>query len=126
GAVRHSCWIRSLALRYAAFDGALTNNGLQSRRLQPRSPNLNAYVERWIQSIQVECLDHFIVFGEAHLNHLVTEYVTHFETERPHQGLDNQLVIASKLVADDIPLLGQVKCCEWLGGLLKHYERRAA
>jgi len=110
----------------AAFDNLLAEQGVQARRLQPRSPNLNAFVERWIQSIQVECLDHFIVFGEAHLNHLVAEYVAHFETERPHQGLANKLVVAANLPEEDIPLLGQVVCRERLGGLLKHYERRAA
>jgi putative transposase len=109
----------------AAYD-ELTGHGLQPRRLQPRSPNLYAYVERWIQSIQVECLDHFIVFGEAHLDHLVAEYVAHFETERPHQGLDNKLVVVGRPPKQDVPLLGQVKCRERLGGLLKHFERRAA
>ena len=83
-------------------------------------------MERWIQSIQVERLDDFIVLGEKHLNYLVAQYVTHFETERPHQGLDNKLVVAGKPPKSDVPLLSQVKCRERLGGLLKHYERRAA
>ena len=108
------------------FDEALSSHGLRPRRLRPRSPNLNAFVERWIQSIQVECLDHFIVLGEAHLNYLVAQYVEHFENERPHQGLGNKLVVAGKSPKSDVPLLGQVKCRERLGGLLKHYERRAA
>jgi len=110
----------------AAFDESLTVNGVQPRRLQPRSPNLNAFVERWIQSVQVECLDHFMVFGEAHLNHLVAEYVAHFETERPHQGLDNRLIIARNAPSNDVPSLGNLNCRERLGGLLRHYERRAA
>ena len=64
--------------------------------------------------------------GEAHLNHLVAEYVEHFETERPHQGLHNKLVVAAKPPNDNVPALGQLQCRERLGGLLKHYERRAA
>ena len=60
-----------------------------------RAPNQNAFVERWVQSIKHECLDHFIVFGEDHYNHLISEYVEHYSTERPHQGLDNGLVIAT-------------------------------
>ena len=85
-------------------------------------------MERWIQSIQVECLDHFVVLGAAHLNHLVQEFVAHYHEERPHQGLDNRLIIPGKPPPDDesIPSTRQVACCERLGGLLKHYERRAA
>ena len=108
------------------FDEALSSHGLRPRRLRPRSPNLNAFVERWVQSIQVECLDHFIVLGEAHLNYLIAQYVEHFENERPHQGLGNKLVVSATPSKDDVPLLGQVKRRERLGGLLKHYERHAA
>ena len=39
--------------------------------------------------MQVECLDHFLVFGEKHLDYLVREYVEHYHTERRHQGLGN-------------------------------------
>jgi putative transposase len=111
-----------------AVDENLRQRGLRPRRLRPRSPNLNAYVERWIQSIQVECLDHFIVLGEAHLNYLVEEFVAHFHEERPHQGLDNKLIMPAKPPPEDqsIPSLRQIVCRERLGGLLKHYERRAA
>ena len=63
------------------------------KRLAIRAPNTNAYVERFIQTLQVECLDHFLVFGEKHLDYLVREYVEHYHTERPHQGLGNRLVI---------------------------------
>jgi putative transposase len=108
------------------FDSDLKRAGLSPKRLRPCSPNMNAFVERFIQSIQVECLDHFIVFGESHLNHLVAEYVARFESERPHQGLDNKLVVLGKPPKEDVPLLGQVKCYERLGGMLKHYERGAA
>ena len=109
-----------------AFDAALFRNGLRPRRLKPHSPNMNAFVERWIQSIQVECLDHFVVRGESHLNHLVKEYGEHYHVERPHQGLDNKLIRPSAPPDQEIPLLPQIICHERLGGLLKHYERRAA
>ena len=108
------------------FDADLRRSGLRPRRLKPCSPNMNAFVERWIQSIQLECLDHFIVFGEAHLNYLVAQYVEHFHTERPHQGLGNELVRPQKPPDEDIPSAEQIVCKERLGGLLKHYQRRAA
>src|SRR4029079_11124746 len=53
------------------------------------SPDAQAYVERFIQSVQQECTDHFIVCGERHFDYLVKEYVEHYHTERPHQSLGN-------------------------------------
>jgi CRP-like cAMP-binding protein len=58
--------------------------GCRPRRLALCAPNLNVYVERFIQTLQVECLDHFLVFGEKHFDYLVREYVEHYHTERPH------------------------------------------
>jgi putative transposase len=46
------------------FDAQLKSFGLRPRRLAPFSPNTNAYIERWIQSIKYECLHHFIIFGQ--------------------------------------------------------------
>jgi putative transposase len=106
---------------YHWFDDVLAARGVSSRRLALRAPNTNAYVERFIQTLQVECLDHFLVFGEKHLDHLVREYVEHYHSERPHQGLDNQLV-----VGESPPGEGEVACKTRLGGLLKHYYRAAA
>jgi Integrase core domain len=74
-----------------AFDRVLTEAGARPPRLAIRAPNTNAYVERFIKSIQVECLDHFLVIGERHLDYPVRQYVEHFHKERPHQGLGNRL-----------------------------------
>ena len=82
-------------------------------------------MERWIQSIQIECLNHFVVLGAAHLNYLVQEFVAHYHEERPHQGLGNRLIVTGKPPPDEaIPSFRQIKCRERLGGLMKHYERR--
>ncbi|QEG35139.1 integrase core domain-containing protein [Bythopirellula goksoeyrii] len=79
------------------FDETCTKQGVRVKTLSYRSPVLNAYVERFIQSIQVECLDHFLIFGEPHLDYLVREYVEHYHWERPHQGLDNRLISGQPL-----------------------------
>jgi putative transposase len=89
----------------------------------PAAPNLNAHAERWVLSIKSECLDHFIVFGEDHLRHLVDEYLKHYLDERPHQGVSNAPLIIGH---GDPPTDGEVVCNERLGGLLKHYQRQAA
>ena len=108
------------------FDATLKKHGLQPRRVTPFSPNTNAFIERWIQSIQVECLDHFIVLGAKHLDYLVSEYLGFYHVHRPHQGLENRLILHKPPPDDDVPALEQLVCHQSLGGLLKHFERRAA
>jgi len=104
------------------FDRVMKEAGARPRRLALRAPNTNAYVERFIQSIHVECLDHFLVFGEKHFDYLVREYVAHYHQERPHQGLGDQLLRGQSPPLAD----GEVCCRTRLGGRLKHYYRAAA
>jgi putative transposase len=99
-----------------------TDKEVEVKRVGPRSPNLNAYAERWVQTARQECLDRFVVFGEGRLRHLLREYVAHYNEERPHQRRDNLLLGG----AGPDPGGGEVVCRERLGGLLKHYGRRAA
>ena len=101
-----------------------------------RSPDTNAYVERFIQSLQQECLDHFVVFGKAHFDHLCLEYREHYHLERPHQSLENMVLPIAKAnrtrkskkqltEPETIPPSG-IRCKERFGGLLKHYSRKVA
>ncbi|OYV85256.1 MAG: hypothetical protein B7Z73_13920, partial [Planctomycetia bacterium 21-64-5] len=116
----------------AAVDADLRASGIKVHRLPPRSPNLLAFAERFNLSIKSECLDHFIVFGEKHLNYLVAEWQAHYHQERPHQGKHNELLCAAGATGpghDDQPAalnLADIRCRQRLGGLLKHYYRRAA
>jgi putative transposase len=115
---------------------------LKSLKMKPhrtaiRSPNTVAFVERFIQSIGQECLDHFVVFGHKHMDVLCSQYRDHYHGERPHQGLDNQLIerglrpkkrmtsAKSRTVPITIRFV-DIRCHERLGGLLKSYSRKAA
>jgi len=91
--------------------------------LPPKSPNLNAYMERWFRSLKSECLDRMVFFGERSLKRAVCEYVQHYHAERNHQGLDNELIEPSE---DAASCHGRIECRERLGGMLKYYHRRAA
>jgi len=88
-----------------------------------RSPNLNAYVERFVQAIEHECLDKFIVFGQEHLDHVCGEYVQHYHLERPHQAMGNGMLVAA---SEPTTGTGEVLSRERLGGVLRHYYRSAA
>jgi putative transposase len=54
--------------------------------------NLNAHCERFVRSIKEEALDQMIFMGEASLRYALHQYLSHYHTERNHQGLDNQLI----------------------------------
>jgi transposase InsO family protein len=113
--------------RFAAdFDSKLKTAGIEMRRTPIRSPNMNAFVERWIQSVRVECLDKLIALGETHLSYLVPEYVAYFQIERPHQSLGNwPLPEADSPDPPVLPFPERAECKKYLGGVLKHYRRAA-
>ena len=91
--------------------------------LPPKSPNLNAYMERWFRSLKSECLHRMVFFGQRSLENAVREYVQHYHGERNHQGLGNELIEPE----DDTEIVaGRIECRERLGGMLKYYHRRAA
>jgi transposase InsO family protein len=106
----------------AAFRRLLRDSGVTPLVLPARSPNLNAFAERFVESVKSECLDRMVLLGEGHLRAAVREFVHHYHEERPHQGLGNEL-IASKTTSRGP---GPVRCRERLGGLLKFYYREAA
>ena len=108
-------------------DAALRRAGITVTLNSFRAPNLQAHIERFIQSLQQEALDHFIVCGAKHFDYLVSEYVAHYHTERPHQAMGNVPLAGAPPSAESAPPApGEIICHERLGGLLKHYVRRAA
>ncbi|MEL6397217.1 MAG: integrase core domain-containing protein [Planctomycetota bacterium] len=103
------------------FQSVLRSAEIEPIRLPPRSPNLNAYAERFVASIKSECLDRMIILGERHLRCVLVEYVQHYNQERCYQGLGNGLI---EPVHEEGS--GDVICHERLGGLLRFYHRSAA
>ncbi len=106
-----------------AFKELLKSSGVETVRLPARSPNLNAYAERFVRSIKSEFLGKIIPLGERHLRNAVKEYTDHYHFERNHQGLDNELV---EKPSDEASMDGDVDCRERLGGILNYYHREAA
>lgn len=94
-----------------AFRASLARSGVKAVRLPPRSPNLNAYAERFVRSVKSECLSRVIPLGRRHLWQLLDEYVKHYHLERNHQGLDNQLIVAPEAGNDNGPERGWGRWC---------------
>jgi putative transposase len=109
----------------AEFRETLAAGGVKCLRLPPRSPNLNAFAERWVRSVKAECLSKLILFGEASLRRALTQFQEHYHSERNHQGKGNVLLFPR---ANELPKTREpsIDCRERLGGLLKYYHRRAA
>src|SRR4051794_32868944 len=93
----------------------LSTAGAKPVRLPARSPNLNAYAERFVRSIKSECLRKIVPLGEAHLRSVVREYVERYRDERNHQGIGNVIPFPRGQ-----PAMGRVavKRRERLGGIL--------
>jgi transposase InsO family protein len=106
----------------AAFRDLLRSCGVQPVLLPARSPNLNAFAERFVGSVRAECLDRIVPLGERHLQTAIRAFVDHYHEERPHQGLGNELIAPKTASVES----GQVRCRERLGGMLKFYYRAAA
>jgi putative transposase len=104
------------------FRRLLRDSGVKSPRLPARSPNLNAFAERFVGSVRAECLDRMVLFGEGHFRAAVREFVHHYHEERPHQGLGNERIAPTTTLNGTCP----VRCRDRLGGLLKFYYREAA
>lgn len=105
-----------------AFRSLLVHEGVDVIRLPPKSPNLNAYAERFVRSVKEECLSRMIFLSHGSLRYALTQFVTHYHRERNHQGLENRLL--RPLSAGGAS--ATVKRRERLGGMLSYYHCEAA
>jgi len=106
------------------FRETLASGGVRCTPLPARSPNLNAFAERWVSSVKEECLSKLILFGETSLRRVVFEYLEHYHQERNHQGKGNLLLFPEATPSAPGPHRA-IGCRERLGGLLKYYRRAA-
>jgi len=105
------------------FREILRSAGVESLKLPARSPNLNAFAERFVWTIKESCLDNMILFGESSLREAVSQFVEHYHQERNHQGLENKII---RPEFPEFPQTGTIRSRRRLGGLLRYYYRDAA
>ena len=108
-----------------SFRDIIESSEVKTLPLPARSPNLNAFAERWVKSVKDDCLSKLILFGEVSLKRALREYLAHYHAERNHQGKGNVLLFPTATQAKN-RVDGSVACKERLGGLLKYYHRDAA
>ena len=105
------------------FRANLKREGVTPVRCPVRAPNCNAFAERFVRSVKNECLDRMILFGEESLRRVLKEYISHYHTERNHQGVGNRLLESVYMISS---INDPIHCRERLGGLLNFYYREAA
>ena len=92
--------------------------GIRDKPIAPASPWQNGFAERLIGSIRRECVDHFIVSGEAHLRPILRTYARYYNHIRTHWSLDKDAPVSRP-----VERIGSINAHAILGGLHYHYVR---
>jgi putative transposase len=108
----------------ATFQQTMEAAGVELVVFPARSPNLNAYAERWVRAVKDEALSRLILFGEDALRRALQHDDDPYHTERPHQGKGNVVLVPAVNPGERCE--GPIRCRERLGGLLKYDYREAA
>jgi transposase InsO family protein len=92
--------------------------GIRDKPTAPASPWQNGFAERLIGSIRRECVDHFIILGEAHLRRILRSYARYYNDIRIHRSLDKDAPVSRA-----VQRAGVISSRAVLGGLHHHYGR---
>ena len=110
-------------LHTQAFREFLRSSGTDVMNLPPDAYVMNTYAERFVRTIRSECLDHLGFLGERSLVSAVRIFEKHYNSERNHQTVEDQLIRPDPQAFEG---QGTVRCVGHVGGLLKFYGREAA
>ena len=107
-----------------SFDDVFAGSGITSIRIPPRAPRANAYAERWVRTLRHELLDRTIIWNEKQLRALVVEYIDHYNSNRPHRGINQR---APNDTADVVPIRPShpIQCRSVCGELINEYRPAA-
>jgi len=113
-----------------SFDEVFRSEGAQILKTPFRTPNANAYAERFVRTIRSECLDHLLVVNVGHLERILRSYSKHYNSFRPHQGISQQIPAPTVPLPGLDTMFGQpsgsyrrhIRRRDRLGGLIHEYE----
>jgi len=108
------------------FTAKLKSRGTRSNSLPKASPNLSGRCERFIETIKLECLSKFIIFGKRRLDYLVGEFVDYYNHRRSHMERDHLPPVREE--PEEVATLkrDQIEVKSYVGGLVKSFERKTA
>jgi putative transposase len=107
----------------SSFDAVLTAEGIRILASPPQAPRANAICERMVGTLRRELLDRLLIVNEQQLRQVLTEYLMHYNTARPHRSL-GQLTPAQADACPPEPVnLAEHRICrrQALGGLIHEY-----
>jgi putative transposase len=102
----------------------LACEGIKTKKTSPGSPWQNGYAERFVRTAR-GTLDDMIIFGRRHFSHVLKKIEKHYNTQRPHQGIGNAVPLGYD-PPEKSASFAEVECHEELGGMLRHYYKKAA
>jgi putative transposase len=108
-----------------SFDEVFRTEGANVIQTPIRAPKANAFAERFIRTIRSELLDRALVVGRRHLHMLLADYETHYNSHRPHRGLDLEAPEPVDAVHSSVPIK-EIRRKGAVGGLINEYRARAA
>jgi hypothetical protein len=130
--------VRDRDTKYVAgFDEVFKAEGTEILRTPFRTPNANAFAERFVRTVKSERLEHLLVVNEVHLGRILRSYACHYNGHRPHQGLSQEIPARECTLPPPVgtdpdsrrPHLGRhprrVRRHDRLGGLIHEYELAA-
>jgi putative transposase len=110
----------------ATFDAVFAAAGIEVVKIPPRAPKANAYAERWVRTLRTECLDWVLVWNRRHLEKVVAEYMVHYNTARPHRGINLGVPAADREPAPaSLAEIRRIERVDVLGGLVHEYRHAA-
>jgi putative transposase len=100
-----------------------TAEGIRILRSPPQAPRANAICEQMIGTLRRELLDRMLIVNEHHLRQVLTEYLTHYNTARPHRSLNQLPPARAHTRPPGIDLAEhRVRRKRVLGGLTNEYQ----
>lgn len=107
----------------SSFDTVFTAEGIRILASPPQAPRANAICERIIGTLRRELLDRMLIVNEHHLRQVLTEYLIHYNTARPHRSLDQLTPAqAGTRPPEPVDLAGfRIRRKQVLGGLIHEY-----
>ncbi|MGO8871716.1 MAG: integrase core domain-containing protein, partial [Acidimicrobiales bacterium] len=116
------------------FDNVFKAEGAEILQTPYRTPNANAFAERFVRTVRSECLDHLLVVNQAHLERILRSYACHYNRHRPHQGIAQEVPAPERLVPLQVVRTSdsrhrhhrghprRIRRHDRLGGLIHEYE----
>jgi putative transposase len=104
-----------------SFDEVVRSIGARVILTPVRAPRANAFAERFVRTARSECLDWLLIRSERHLKMALKEFVEHYNSERPHRGINLEVPVAYSTLRKFTGVDG-VRRTDRFGGLVHEYR----